>query len=81
MERHPPDPVSAALGVIAVVLGVLVAADAVDGVDALGSWLAVGALVVGLAIIPWHRTTSAPAASSTTGDVADAAGPLDERAP
>ena len=56
MRRHRFDPLSAALGVIAVALGLLVAAAEIDslGADA-GIWLAAGVLVVGLGLIPWTR--------------------------
>jgi hypothetical protein len=63
MERHPFDPVSAAMGVLIVGLGVLVAIDALDGVDAQGWWFALATLVVGLAIVPWRlpRRAAGPA--------------------
>ena len=55
MDRHPFDPISAALGVVTIVVGVLVMTDAIDLVDGDGGWwFAVAALVVGLGLIPWR---------------------------
>lgn len=54
MQRHRFDPISSALGVIAVIAGLLVAFDAVEPSNA-GWWLTVAALVVGLTLIPWGR--------------------------
>lgn len=56
MHRHPFDPLAAALGIVAIALGVLVATADIDdlGADA-GIWLAIGVLVVGLGLIPWTR--------------------------
>ena len=55
MQRHPFDPVSAALGVLAVVLGLLVLTGELAAFDSDGGWwLAVAAVIVGLAIIPWR---------------------------
>ena len=54
--RHPVDTLSAALGVVTVGAGVLVMTDAFDGIDSDGGWwFAVGALVVGIGLIPWSR--------------------------
>jgi len=54
MPRHRFDAFSTALGVIAVALGVLVAAAEIDSLGT-GLWLALGVLVAGLALIPWTR--------------------------
>lgn len=55
MQRHPVDPVSAALGLLAVAVGVLVAAGELDGFDDRGGWwLAIAAVIVGVAIVPWR---------------------------
>ena len=56
MRRHVFDPLSAALGVLAVALGVLVASAQLDelGSDA-GAWIIAGVLVVGLGLLPWSR--------------------------
>jgi hypothetical protein len=56
MQRHSFDPVSAALGVLAVALGVLVVTGQLGSFDTDGAWwIALAALVIGLAIIPWRR--------------------------
>jgi len=55
MQRHPIDPFSAALGVLAVVLGILVATRSLGGFDSSGGWwLAGAAVVVGVALLPWN---------------------------
>ena len=55
MQRHPFDPVSAVLGVLAVALGVLVLSGELADFDTDGVWwVAVAALVIGVAIIPWR---------------------------
>lgn len=56
MRRHPVDPLSAALGIVAVVLGLLVATDRLDelGSDT-GAWITAAVLVVGLGLLPWSR--------------------------
>jgi drug/metabolite transporter (DMT)-like permease len=59
VERHPFDPVSAVLGVLAAVAGILVTVGA--DVDTDGPWwLAAAAVLVGLAVIPWRRRSSSP---------------------
>ena len=56
MPRHPFDPVSAALGILAVTAALLVACNEVAHLDTRGPWwLAAAAVLVGLAIIPWRR--------------------------
>lgn len=63
MRRHSFDPLSAALGILAVAIGVLVAAAEIDGLGSdAGAWIAAGVLVVGLGLIPWswRRSTSEP---------------------
>ena len=60
MNRHPIDTLSAALGAVTVGAGVLVMTDALDRIDNdSGWWFAVGALVVGLGLIPWNRRQQA----------------------
>jgi hypothetical protein len=54
MRPHPIDPVSAALGVIVAALGVLVALGGTDSI-ATGWWVALGALVLGVGLVPWTR--------------------------
>ena len=56
MPRHPFDPVSAVLGILALAAGLLVAAGEVAHLDTRGPWwLAAATVLVGLAIIPWRR--------------------------
>ena len=55
MRPHPFDAVSAALGLLVVATGAVVAFDGTDAIDT-GWWLALGALVLGLGLIPWMRT-------------------------
>jgi hypothetical protein len=56
MRRHVFDPLSAALGILAVALGVLVASAQLDELGAdTGAWIIAGALLVGLAVFPWSR--------------------------
>jgi hypothetical protein len=56
MHRHPFDPVSAVLGILAVTFGLLVALDEFgDGGGNAGWWIAVAAVVVGVALLPWRR--------------------------
>jgi hypothetical protein len=56
MESHPFQPLAAVLGIGVIALGVLVAIFGFEHVedDAL-AWAAVGAAVIGLALIPWRR--------------------------
>lgn len=52
MTPHRFDPLSATLGVIAVVFGLLVATGSVDRfADGGGGWLAVGVLALGLVVV------------------------------
>ena len=57
MHRHRFDAFSAALGVIACALGVLVAAAEIDSLGT-GLWLALGVLIAGLGLIPWTRQST-----------------------
>jgi hypothetical protein len=71
VNRHSFDLIAAALGVIAVALGVLVATDSIDRIDSdSGWWFAVGALVVGIALVPWSRRpgVDSPADVTTEDD-------------
>ena len=56
MQRHRFDPLSAALGILAIAIGVLVATAQFDelGSDA-GAWVVAGILLVGLGFVPWSR--------------------------
>ena len=56
MQRHPFDVVSAAVGVLVVALGIVVMTGEIGAFDADGGWwIALAAVVVGVAIIPWPR--------------------------
>ena len=73
MQRHRFDPVSAVLGVLAVALGVLVLTGELDAFDTEGGWwLALAAVVIGLAIIPWRRDAGEQPLDASTDE------PLDE---
>ena len=70
MQRHPFDPVSAVLGVLAVALGVLVATRSLGGFDTAGGWwLAAAAAALGVAIIPWNPWRSSARESTTASRV------------
>ncbi len=76
MDRHPIDIVSAALGTLVVVLGGLVAAGALGDVDSgNGWWIALGVLIVGLAIIPWRGTPRVEPPPAHVDDVPPVASP------
>jgi hypothetical protein len=57
MRRHPFRPLDAVLGLAVVLLGVLVAVFGFEDVedDNVVMWCAIGAAVIGLALIPWPR--------------------------
>jgi hypothetical protein len=71
MRRHVFDPLSAALGILAVALGVFVASGEIDelGSDS-GAWIIAGVLVVGLGLLPWSRWRSRndTSGNGTSGD-------------
>ena len=53
MNRHPFEPLSAALGIIAMAIGLAVITGSIDNISSNGgAWLAVAALVLGLGLIP-----------------------------
>lgn len=55
MHRHPLDPVSGALGVLTVTLGVLIVTRSIRDYDHRGGWwLAIAGVVVAIAIVPWR---------------------------
>ena len=72
MRSHPFDPVSAALGLVAGAIGALVALGGTDSIDT-GWWLALGALVIGLGLVPWarERPASDGGAESAADDSSD----------
>jgi hypothetical protein len=57
MRRHPFRPLDAVLGLAVVLLGILVAVFGFEDVedDNVVVWCAIGAVVIGLALIPWPR--------------------------
>jgi hypothetical protein len=57
MRRHPFRPLDAVLGLAVVLLGMLVAVFGFEDVenDNVVVWCAIGAVVIGLALIPWPR--------------------------
>jgi hypothetical protein len=60
VQPHPIDPISAASGLLAVVLGVLVASRSFGGFDDVGGWwVAAAAAVVGVALLPWNARRGA----------------------
>jgi hypothetical protein len=64
MHRHTIDPLSAALGVVAAATGLLTAAGRADSIADNPTWgLAVVAILIGVALIPWTRR-SAPRRSA-----------------
>jgi len=73
MRRHPFDPVSAVLGILTVTFGVVVMTGEAPGFDAGGGWwIAVAALLVGVAILPWRRGS---VRREVTGDPTDTVRP------
>jgi hypothetical protein len=63
VHRHPFDPVSAVLGILAVAAGLLVTLGEPTDLDSRGPWwLAGAAVLVGVAIIPWRRRVKPTAA-------------------
>jgi hypothetical protein len=61
MHAHRFDPISAVLGVVAVIIGAVVMLGATDPLSTdLGPWIAVGALALGIALLPWGRRRPAP---------------------
>ncbi|HEX4982387.1 MAG TPA: hypothetical protein VFV63_11835 [Ilumatobacteraceae bacterium] len=55
MRSHPFDALSCALGLVIAGIGALVAFDGTDSIDT-GWWLALGALVIGVGLVPWTRS-------------------------
>jgi uncharacterized membrane protein YkgB len=56
MIAHRFDPLSAVLGIVAVITGVLVMLGSTDPLSTnLGPWLTLGALAIGVALLPWSR--------------------------
>ena len=71
MNRHPFEPLSAALGIIAIAIGLAVMTGSIDDIASNGgAWLAVAALVLGLGLIPraQRRITPVVDGRSATDD-------------
>jgi hypothetical protein len=65
MNRHPFEPLSAAFGIIAIAIGLTVMTGSVDNISSNGgAWLAVGALVLGLGLIPRAQRRITPEVDS-----------------
>ena len=61
MTPHRFDPISAVLGIVAIVAGILVMLGDTDPFSSdLGPWIAVGVLSIGIALLPWGRRRGAP---------------------
>ena len=68
MRRHPFRPLDAVLGLALVLLGVLVAVFGFEDLDDdnVVMWCAIGAGVIGLALLPWPRRTEVDARGTIT---------------
>ena len=56
VDSHPFQPLDAVLGAVLVAVGVLVAMFGFEGVDDnVFVWVAIGAVLAGIALIPWPR--------------------------
>jgi len=70
MQSHRFDPVSAVLGLIALVASIMVVAGQTVPFDAdLGPWLAVVALAFGLVLLPWGMGRPARTTPADTPDL------------
>ena len=70
MQSHRFDPISAVLGLIALVASIIVVAGQTVPFDAdLGPWLAVVALAFGLVLLPWGMRRPARTTSADTPDL------------
>jgi len=72
MQSHRFDPVSAILGLIALVAGIMVMSGATVPFDAdVGPWLAVVALAFGVVLLPWGMRRGVRTTSDTPGLIPD----------
>ena len=56
MTAHRFDPLSAVLGIVAIITGILVMLGDTDPLSTnLGPWITLGALAIGVALLPWNR--------------------------
>ncbi len=68
MNRHPFEPLSAALGIIVIAIGLAVMTGSIDTISSNGgAWLAVAALVLGLGLIPRAPRRITPEVDSPSG--------------
>jgi hypothetical protein len=65
MNRHPFEPLSAALGIIAIAIGLAVMTGSIDNISSNGgAWVAAAALVLGLGLIPRAQRRITPEVDS-----------------
>jgi hypothetical protein len=74
MPRHRFDPLSFALGLVAIGVAIAVVAGRVLDADrpTAGAWLAAGGLVLGLGLIPWSQTRRPTSDGEAAGAADDA---------
>jgi hypothetical protein len=66
MTAHRFDPLSAVLGIVAIVTGVLVVLGDTNPLSSdFGPWIAIGALAIGIALLPWRRRQRDPSTQDT----------------
>jgi hypothetical protein len=66
MTAHRFDPLSAVLGIVAIVTGVLVMLGDTNPLSSdFGPWIAIGALAIGIALLPWRRRQRDPLTPDT----------------
>ena len=74
MHRHSIDPLSAVLGLAATAVGIVVAVGRADSfADDAVWWIALLALLLGVALVPWNRrsATAAPVVAPPTYSAGD----------
>lgn len=66
MAAHRFDPLSAVLGIVAIVTGVLVVLGDTNPLSSnFGPWIAIGVLAIGIALLPWGRRQRHPLTQDT----------------
>jgi len=82
MQSHRFDPISAVLGLIALVASIMVMSGATVPFDAdVGPWLAVVTLAFGIVLLPWGMRRPARTTTAETPDLTTAATPDPDRDP